>query len=269
MKLLPRSPRATRPRRARHRYRAATTLRNSTLRICGAWPSSASSLRRFLHVSQAAAEQMGLRNQQYQLLQCVGGMPEGMAPTIANVAARMLLKHNSAVELVDRTIEQGLLRRSGDAADHRRILLRVTPQGERILASLAEFHTRELEQSGPELVRALNRVLHAAGAAKRAAARAVRTKGGRAMSLADPQARQRSAQLRDFNAGPRMIMLSGLGLILGVAGAALAWILLHLIYACTNLFYYQRLSWSSFRRRRTSCTGWRSLCPSWAASLSA
>jgi DNA-binding MarR family transcriptional regulator len=116
-------------------------------------------LRYFLYVSQAAAEEMGLHNQQYQLLQCVGGMPEGMAPTIANVAARMLLKHNSAVELVDRSVEQGLLRRSGDEADHRRILLRVTPQGERMLALLAEFHTRELEQSGPELVRALNGIL--------------------------------------------------------------------------------------------------------------
>ena len=123
-------------------------------------------LRRFLHVSQAAAEQAGLRNQQYQLLQCVGGIPEGLEPTIAHVAARMLLKHNSAVELVDRTIKQGLLQRTGDDSDHRRILLRVTPRGERILASLAEFHTRELEQSGPQLLRALNRVLRASAQAK-------------------------------------------------------------------------------------------------------
>ena len=122
-------------------------------------------LRRFLHVSQAAAERMGLPNQQFQLLQCVGGMPEGLTPTIASVAARMMLKHNSAVELVDRTIEQGLLRRSSDDADHRRILLSVTPKGERILASLVEFHTRELDQSGPELVRALNRILHGSTAA--------------------------------------------------------------------------------------------------------
>jgi len=119
-------------------------------------------LRLFLHVSQTAAEEMGLRTQQYQLLQCVGGMPEGIAPTIANVAARMLLKHNSAVELVDRSVEQGLLCRSGDDADHRRILLRVTPRGERILASLSEFHTRELEQSGPELVRALDQIVRGA-----------------------------------------------------------------------------------------------------------
>ena len=117
-------------------------------------------LRRFLHFSNVAAEEAGLHNQQYQMLQCVGGMPDGLSPTIANVATRMLLKHNSAVELVDRTIDQGLIRRTADPFDHRRILLRLTPQGERVLASLAEFHMRELEQSGPELVRALNQVLH-------------------------------------------------------------------------------------------------------------
>ena len=50
--------------------------------------------------------------------------------------------------------------------------------------------------------------------------------------------------LRDFKADPRILMLSALALVLGAVGAALAWILLHLIYACTNLFYFQRLSWS-------------------------
>lgn len=104
-----------------------------------------------------------MRFQQYQMLQCVCGMPEGVEPTIANVAARMFLKHNSTVELVDRTIAQGLLRRTGDPNDHRRILLRVTPAGERILASLGEFHTLQLEESGPELVEALNRVLEGRG----------------------------------------------------------------------------------------------------------
>jgi len=61
-------------------------------------------LRKFLHFSSLAADAAGIRAQQYQLLQCVWGMPEELDPTIANVAARMLLKHNSAVELVDRTI---------------------------------------------------------------------------------------------------------------------------------------------------------------------
>lgn len=116
-------------------------------------------LRRFLHFSHAAAERAGVRPQQYQLLLCVEGMPDELDSTIATVAARMMLKHNSAVELVDRTIEQGLLRRVSDPTDHRRILLRVTPQGERVMASLAEYHLEELEQAGPELIRSLRRVL--------------------------------------------------------------------------------------------------------------
>lgn len=116
-------------------------------------------LRKFLHFSSIAADGAGLRAQQYQLLQCIWGMPEELDPTIANVAARMLLKHNSAVELVDRTIEQGLIRRCPDPTDHRRILLRMTAHGEKLLASLAAWHLRELEETGPELIRALRRVL--------------------------------------------------------------------------------------------------------------
>jgi DNA-binding MarR family transcriptional regulator len=127
-------------------------------------------LRRFLHFSNIAAEQAGLRPQQYQLLQCVSGMPNELEPTIAHVAARMLLKHNSAVELVDRTIEQGLLRRTADPSDQRCILLQVTPEGERVLASLATHHLEELEQAGPELIRALRRIL--AGSAARKGSRA-------------------------------------------------------------------------------------------------
>jgi len=116
-------------------------------------------LRKFLHFSSLAADAAGIRAQQYQLLQCVWGMPEELDPTIANVAARMLLKHNSAVELVDRTLEQGLLRRCPDPTDHRRILLRMTPMGEKLLGSLAAHHLRELEETGPELIRSLRRVL--------------------------------------------------------------------------------------------------------------
>lgn len=51
------------------------------------------------------------------------------------------------------------------------------------------------------------------------------------------------SHLRDFNADPRMLALSGLALVIGGSGAALAYLLLHLIYAATNLFYFHRLSW--------------------------
>jgi DNA-binding MarR family transcriptional regulator len=116
-------------------------------------------LRRFLHFSQEAAEAVGLRAQQYQLLLAVCGMPEGEEPTIAAVAGRLLLKHNSTVELVDRTIEQGLLRRVHDPVDQRRILLRVSDRGERLMQSLASFHLEELGTTGPALLQSLRGVL--------------------------------------------------------------------------------------------------------------
>jgi H+/Cl- antiporter ClcA len=51
------------------------------------------------------------------------------------------------------------------------------------------------------------------------------------------------SHLRDFNADPRMLFLSVLAVVIGASGAALAYLLLHLIYAATNLFYFHRLSW--------------------------
>ena len=40
-----------------------------------------------------------------------------------------------------------------------------------------------------------------------------------------------------------MIVLSGLALVLGLAGAVLAYVLLHLIYLATNAFYFHRFGW--------------------------
>ena len=116
-------------------------------------------LLKFLHFSQDAAERAAIRPQQHQLLLAVHGMPENVEPSIANVAQRMLLKHNSAVELVDRTIDLGYLRRTHDLTDHRRILLRLTPEGERLLRSLTEHHLNELEVAGPRLIESLRLVI--------------------------------------------------------------------------------------------------------------
>lgn len=116
-------------------------------------------VRRFLHASQTAATEAHLHPQQHQLLLTILGMPEGESPTIINVARHMFLRHNSAVELVDRCIKQGLLLRHEDPDDRRRILLEVTKAGEEIMQQLSEVHLREIEVQGPELIRALQNVL--------------------------------------------------------------------------------------------------------------
>jgi DNA-binding MarR family transcriptional regulator len=65
------------------------------------------------------------------------------------VAGHLLLQHNGAVQLVDRAEAAGLVRRERDAEDHRVVRVRLTPQGARVLASLATRHLDELRRLGP------------------------------------------------------------------------------------------------------------------------
>ena len=115
-------------------------------------------LRLFLHFSECAAIGAGLQPQQHQLLLQVAGAPEAVAVTIAYAAERLGLKHNSTVELVDRSEREGLLSRTADDQDKRRAVLRITRKGKRILARLSDDHSRELNELAPRLVEALQRV---------------------------------------------------------------------------------------------------------------
>ncbi len=63
------------------------------------------------------------------------------------------------------------------------------------------------------------------------------------MKVAAANQEEVQSTLRDFTTDSRMLLLSALALFVGVAGAVLAYFLLHLIYAATNLFYFGRLSW--------------------------
>lgn len=112
-------------------------------------------LRCFLHFSETAALEAGLQPQQHQLLLQVAGAPEGTTVTIAYVAERLGLKHNSAVELVDRSESEGLLVRTKDAADKRRAILRLTRKGKLILGRLSDDHARELNELAPRLAKTL------------------------------------------------------------------------------------------------------------------
>ena len=115
-------------------------------------------LRRFLHFSECAALKAGLHPQQHQLLLQIAGAPEGTAVTIAYAAERLGLKHNSTVELVDRSEREGLLARKADATDRRRALLHLTRKGHRVLNGLSADHARELSEQAPRLALALTRI---------------------------------------------------------------------------------------------------------------
>lgn len=105
-------------------------------------------LRRFLHWSDQQAEAVGLTGTQHQLLLAVRGHGEP-APSIGDVADHLLLRHHSAVELVDRAEKAGLVRRENDPDDQRVVRLRLTRKGSRKVESLAAAHLEELSRLRP------------------------------------------------------------------------------------------------------------------------
>lgn len=120
-------------------------------------------LRSFLSFSESAAERYGVAAQQYQLLQVIGAMEAGKRASISYLADRMILRHNSAVELVDRAERAGLVRRESDETDLRRSLVALTPHGHRVLEQMVVEHVAELEQQGDLLVKAIRGVMDSAG----------------------------------------------------------------------------------------------------------
>ena len=124
-------------------------------------------MRRFLHFSEEAAGGQGMTVQQYQLLQVIAAVPEGVVPNISYVAQRMFLRHNTAVELVARAETDGLVERTVDATDHRKATLSLTATARRGMVRLVEAHLHQLEVSGPELIRALDTLIGAAQVAVR------------------------------------------------------------------------------------------------------
>jgi DNA-binding MarR family transcriptional regulator len=108
-------------------------------------------LRQFLHWSKVRAERAGLTSTQHQLLLAIRGRADGRAPTIGAIADSLMLRHHSAVELIDRAEAAGLVRRSADNKDQRLVRVGLTREGERKLEQLARAHLEELEILAPKL----------------------------------------------------------------------------------------------------------------------
>jgi DNA-binding MarR family transcriptional regulator len=108
-----------------------------------------SGLRRFQRWSEERAADEGLTPAQHQLLLTVKGHDEPAGPTIGDVAYHLLVRHHSAVELIDRAEAVGLVRRKDDDTDHRVVRIELTRAGEQKLRALSALHLEELGRLGP------------------------------------------------------------------------------------------------------------------------
>ena len=110
-------------------------------------------LRRFLRWSEEQAGLLGVTPGQHQLLLAVRGHGDERGPAIGELAQYLLLRHHSAVGLVDRAAGAGLVERVPDADDARMVRVRLTAHGADALAKLSAAHLQELERLVPRLAR--------------------------------------------------------------------------------------------------------------------
>jgi DNA-binding MarR family transcriptional regulator len=108
-------------------------------------------LRHFLRWSAREAEKQGLTPTQHQLLLAVRGHDDPRGPTISDVARCLLLRHHSAVELVDRAQAARLLRRVADPDDRRLVRLVLTPTGAKKLEAVTIPTLKQLDEMAPQL----------------------------------------------------------------------------------------------------------------------
>ena len=114
-------------------------------------------LRGFAAFSEQAARTAGLSPRQHQALLAIKGAPGRQVLSVGEIAASLLIRPHSAVELVDRLVQLGLAERRADPADHRRVAVGLTGRAETVLHALSAAHLRELQAIRPALLELLRR----------------------------------------------------------------------------------------------------------------
>lgn len=101
-------------------------------------------LRRFLRFSEELTRSSGITSLQYQLLLQIKGFPGRDWATVGELAERLQAQQHGVVSLISRCETGGLVERSASSSDKRRVEVRLTAKGEKLLARLARLHRVEL-----------------------------------------------------------------------------------------------------------------------------
>ncbi len=129
-----------------------TSVRNKGLLTAAEYETLASfrhGVRRYLQFAEANARSVGLTSQQHQALLAIKVRTAREPMSIGDLAAELLIKHHSTVELVGRLEKAGFTQRTVDVNDRRRIQVALTPLGEKVLADLSVSNLRELRLIAP------------------------------------------------------------------------------------------------------------------------
>ena len=114
-------------------------------------------LRRFLAASETISRRAGVTQQQYQALLAIKTWP-GRSMTMKDLADQLLLTHHAAVQLMNRLTTARLAERMPSRDDRRSVHLRLTAEGDALLAELGARHLSEMLRQEQMLSKALARL---------------------------------------------------------------------------------------------------------------
>jgi DNA-binding MarR family transcriptional regulator len=113
-------------------------------------------IRKFLAFAEKAAREVRLTARQHEALLAIVGSP---SPTsISDLAECLVIKHHSAVGLVDRLEKAGLIFREKNAENYREVGVVATPKALKLLKKLAPSHRAELQRITPAMKDALRKL---------------------------------------------------------------------------------------------------------------
>jgi DNA-binding MarR family transcriptional regulator len=103
-------------------------------------------LRKFVRFSENAARQCGVTPQQHQLMLGVAGFTGHGSATVSELAEFLQERHHSVVGLIERAVQNGLVRRVQGTTDRRFVVVSLTRRGEDVLSKLAKLHQEEAKR---------------------------------------------------------------------------------------------------------------------------
>jgi DNA-binding MarR family transcriptional regulator len=116
-------------------------------------------MRKFLRFSRRVlAVEADLTTEKYEALLALKAYGRASGLTITDLSERLQVRHHTAVSLVDNLEAAGLVRRQQGTGDRRRVYVKMTTAGSRVLAKVAVIHRREMRVRSPEMIEALLRL---------------------------------------------------------------------------------------------------------------
>jgi DNA-binding MarR family transcriptional regulator len=113
-------------------------------------------IRDFLAFSEESAREYGVTAQQHQALLAIRAHAGHEPMSIGELADSLLIKNHSAVGMVSRLVERGLVQRQPSETDRRRVLLTLEPRGEETLQRISHNNLHKLALTARSLRRVLS-----------------------------------------------------------------------------------------------------------------